>query len=192
MSQPGPDRSIVSVDTYPDVPVERHGREHQPSVGSSFSLLPAQNTSGNWVKVVQRIPMRVASTHGRQAAAARGHERQLSVSIPAMPRGLPDFADRPVRLCGRRGSCLWPAQSRRRRARCRQPRRDHRLRDPCGDHAGARHDDRQCGAALHPGQRLGERRSDQLGPDLLHRRRGDHDAAVRLPRRPLRPQDMSC
>ena len=30
-----------------------------PASGSSFSLLPAQNTTGNWVKVVQRIPMRV-------------------------------------------------------------------------------------------------------------------------------------
>ena len=34
--------------------------EHQPGDRLEFSLLPAQNTSGNWVKVVQRIPMRVA------------------------------------------------------------------------------------------------------------------------------------
>jgi multidrug resistance efflux pump len=31
-----------------------------PASASSFSLLPAENTSGNWVKVVQRIPMRVS------------------------------------------------------------------------------------------------------------------------------------
>ena len=30
-----------------------------PAAAQEFSLLPAQNTSGNWVKVVQRIPMRV-------------------------------------------------------------------------------------------------------------------------------------
>jgi membrane fusion protein (multidrug efflux system) len=30
-----------------------------PAAPQEFSLLPAQNTSGNWVKVVQRIPMRV-------------------------------------------------------------------------------------------------------------------------------------
>ena len=31
-----------------------------PAASQEFSLLPAQNTSGNWVKVVQRIPMRVS------------------------------------------------------------------------------------------------------------------------------------
>jgi membrane fusion protein (multidrug efflux system) len=30
-----------------------------PASGAEFSLLPAQNTTGNWVKVVQRIPVRV-------------------------------------------------------------------------------------------------------------------------------------
>ena len=30
-----------------------------PNSGSEFSVLPAQNASGNWVKVVQRIPMRI-------------------------------------------------------------------------------------------------------------------------------------
>jgi membrane fusion protein (multidrug efflux system) len=28
--------------------------------GSAFSLLPAQNASGNWIKVVQRVPVRIA------------------------------------------------------------------------------------------------------------------------------------
>ena len=32
-----------------------------PAAQSEFSLLPAQNTSGDWVKVVQRIPLRVAN-----------------------------------------------------------------------------------------------------------------------------------
>ena len=49
----------VSVDTYPHV--EWHGTVEtiSPAASEEFSLLPAQNTSGNWVKVVQRIPMRV-------------------------------------------------------------------------------------------------------------------------------------
>ncbi len=56
--RPGEPASIT-VDTYP-------GREWRgtiaslgPAAQSEFSLLPAQNTSGNWVKVVQRIPLRV-------------------------------------------------------------------------------------------------------------------------------------
>jgi membrane fusion protein (multidrug efflux system) len=51
--------AVIAVDTYPDQ--EWHGAVESisPASASSFSMLPAQNTSGNWVKVVQRIPMRV-------------------------------------------------------------------------------------------------------------------------------------
>jgi membrane fusion protein (multidrug efflux system) len=49
----------VTVDTYPDQ--EWHGTVESisPAAAQQFALLPAQNTSGNWVKVVQRIDMRV-------------------------------------------------------------------------------------------------------------------------------------
>ena len=49
----------VSVDAYPDL--EWHGAVESisPAAAQQFALLPAQNTSGNWVKVVQRVPMRV-------------------------------------------------------------------------------------------------------------------------------------
>jgi membrane fusion protein, multidrug efflux system len=49
----------VTVDTYPDA--EWHGvvESVSPAAAQEFALLPAQNTSGNWVKVVQRVPMRV-------------------------------------------------------------------------------------------------------------------------------------
>jgi membrane fusion protein, multidrug efflux system len=49
----------ATVDTYPGQ--EWHGTVESisPAAAQEFSLLPAQNTSGNWVKVVQRIPMRV-------------------------------------------------------------------------------------------------------------------------------------
>ena len=49
----------VTVDTYPEF--EWHGvvESVSPAAAQEFTLLPAQNTSGNWVKVVQRVPMRV-------------------------------------------------------------------------------------------------------------------------------------
>jgi membrane fusion protein (multidrug efflux system) len=47
----------VTVDTYPDDEWEGVVGSISPASGSSFSMLPAQNTTGNWVKVVQRIPM---------------------------------------------------------------------------------------------------------------------------------------
>jgi membrane fusion protein, multidrug efflux system len=34
-----------------------------PSTGSQFSMLPPENATGNWVKVVQRVPVRLQSTH---------------------------------------------------------------------------------------------------------------------------------
>ncbi len=42
--------------------VEYHGRVLGLSAGtgSAFSLLPAQNATGNWIKVVQRVPVRIA------------------------------------------------------------------------------------------------------------------------------------
>ena len=49
----------VTVDTYPNAVWEGTVESISPASSSSFSLLPAQNTTGNWVKVVQRIPMRV-------------------------------------------------------------------------------------------------------------------------------------
>jgi membrane fusion protein (multidrug efflux system) len=57
-AKPG-DRAIVTVDTFPNRHWDGVLESLSPASGSSFSVLPAQNASGNWVKVVQRIPIRV-------------------------------------------------------------------------------------------------------------------------------------
>lgn len=49
----------ISVDTYPGLTLKGQVESIAPNSGSEFSVLPAQNTSGNWVKVVQRIPVRI-------------------------------------------------------------------------------------------------------------------------------------
>ncbi len=49
----------VTVDTYPGRKWHGNVESIAPAAQSQFSLLPAENTSGNWVKVVQRIPLRV-------------------------------------------------------------------------------------------------------------------------------------
>jgi membrane fusion protein (multidrug efflux system) len=53
------DPASVTVDTYPGHVWRGTLANVSPASGSSFSVLPAQNASGNWVKVVQRIPIRV-------------------------------------------------------------------------------------------------------------------------------------
>ena len=51
--------ATVTIDTYPGRVWHGSVASIAPATQSQFSLLPAQNTSGNWVKVVQRIPMRI-------------------------------------------------------------------------------------------------------------------------------------
>jgi membrane fusion protein (multidrug efflux system) len=49
----------VTVDTYPGLKLEGKVQSIGAATGSEFSLIPAQNATGNWVKVVQRIPVRI-------------------------------------------------------------------------------------------------------------------------------------
>jgi len=49
----------VHVDTYPGVVWHGEVESISPATGSEFSVLPAQNVTGNWVKVVQRLAVRI-------------------------------------------------------------------------------------------------------------------------------------
>ncbi len=49
----------VEVDAYPDVVWKARVASISPATGAEFSVLPPQNASGNWVKVVQRLPVRI-------------------------------------------------------------------------------------------------------------------------------------
>lgn len=49
----------VGIDTYPDLDVVGTVNSIGAATGSQFSLIPAQNATGNWVKVVQRLPVRI-------------------------------------------------------------------------------------------------------------------------------------
>jgi membrane fusion protein (multidrug efflux system) len=49
----------VSVDTYPGVKFRGRVDSIMAGTGSAFSLLPPENATGNWVKVVQRIPVKI-------------------------------------------------------------------------------------------------------------------------------------
>jgi membrane fusion protein (multidrug efflux system) len=50
--------ATVTVDTYPGREWKGHICSIAPGTGAQFAILPPQNASGNWVKVVQRIPLR--------------------------------------------------------------------------------------------------------------------------------------
>ena len=81
----------VSVDAYPGVVWKGTVDSISPASGASFSLLPAQNTSGNWVKVVQRIPMRVRIDQEPGKPPLRvGMSAEVDVAT-GHSRGLPTF-----------------------------------------------------------------------------------------------------
>jgi membrane fusion protein (multidrug efflux system) len=56
--------AAVDIDTYPGQDCEGAVESVGAGTGAEFSLLPAQNATGNWVKVVQRIPVRIALPAG--------------------------------------------------------------------------------------------------------------------------------
>jgi membrane fusion protein, multidrug efflux system len=52
--------ATIRLDAYPSQPLIGHVESIGAGTGSEFSVLPAQNATGNWVKVVQRVPVRIA------------------------------------------------------------------------------------------------------------------------------------
>ena len=70
-------RVDLKVDAYPGKKLEGKVESLSGGTGSSFSLLPADNASGNFVKVVQRVPVRIAWTHPPDVALRAG----LSVDV---------------------------------------------------------------------------------------------------------------
>jgi membrane fusion protein (multidrug efflux system) len=56
--RPGQSATIKS-DIYPDHPFHGTVQSLSGGSGTAFSLLPAQNATGNWVKVTQRVPVRI-------------------------------------------------------------------------------------------------------------------------------------
>ena len=53
-------KARIEVDAYPGQKFDAHVQSVGAGTGSEFSLLPAQNANGNWVKVTQRVPVRIA------------------------------------------------------------------------------------------------------------------------------------
>ncbi len=94
--------------------VHRSRRQLQaPAPARPFSILPPQNATGNWVKVVQRLPVRIEFDQTTPQIAAAGllgqgqgrHEREVRIgnhAQPAATRGLPTSGRSPSASCWRR------------------------------------------------------------------------------------------
>ena len=64
-------RATVVVDAYPDEQWSARVESISPATGAEFALLPPQNATGNWVKVVQRVPLRLMFDDGRDTSRLR-------------------------------------------------------------------------------------------------------------------------
>jgi membrane fusion protein (multidrug efflux system) len=88
--------AAVKIDSYPGRNFAGTVASVSPGTGSQFSVLPAENATGNWVKVVQRLPVRIELDHLDPAFPLKGglsadvsvdtrHQRHLFGSAEASP-----------------------------------------------------------------------------------------------------------
>lgn len=62
----------ITFDAYPDLKLSGKVSSIGAGTGSEFSVLPAQNANGNWVKVTQRVPVRISITDKPKRAMIAG------------------------------------------------------------------------------------------------------------------------
>jgi len=74
-------RATLVADAYPDVVWRARVASIGPTTGAEFSLLPPQNASGNWVKVVQRLPVRLELDPAAEGTVAAGTRLRAGMSV---------------------------------------------------------------------------------------------------------------
>ena len=62
---------VIAVDTFPDASVHGHVDSIAPATGLQFALLPPDNATGNFTKIVQRLPVKITLDRGFEAGLLR-------------------------------------------------------------------------------------------------------------------------
>ena len=79
-------RVTIDVDAYPERTILGHVASVQPGSGTAFSLLPVQNATGNWVKIVQRVPVKIVMDNPPpDVALGPGMSVETSVRVSPNP-----------------------------------------------------------------------------------------------------------
>ena len=109
-------KATIDVDSFPDHTFKGTVVAVSPGTGAQFSILPPQNATGNWVKVVQRVPVRIAfdkdeDTHLLRSGMSvdvdidTGHSR-IAVHARRQRQSRQNEPRRAARACRRRrGAC---------------------------------------------------------------------------------------
>ena len=71
----------IKLDAYPGMAFRGHVQSVGAGTGSEFAILPAQNANGNWVKVTQRVPIRIAFDGNPQKPLIAGLSADVTVYL---------------------------------------------------------------------------------------------------------------
>lgn len=71
----------IRLDAYPSLKLKGHVESIGSGTGSEFSVLPAQNATGNWVKIIQRVPVRVAIDSKSERPLIAGLSAHVTVHV---------------------------------------------------------------------------------------------------------------
>jgi len=82
--RPG-DPVTLKIDAYPERTIHGHVESIQPGSGTAFSLLPAQNATGNYVKIVQRVPIKIVMDDPPTVALGPGMSVVPTARIDSRP-----------------------------------------------------------------------------------------------------------
>ena len=76
----------IEFDAYPEIELKGHVASIGAGTGSEFSVLPAQNATGNWVKVTQRVPVRIAIDQSSPRQLIAGLSSHITVFVDGRRR----------------------------------------------------------------------------------------------------------
>jgi membrane fusion protein (multidrug efflux system) len=74
-------RAEVTIDAFPDAPIEGRIESVSPGSGSQWSILPPDNATGNFTKIVQRVPVRIALPSGNSLASRLRPGLSVAVAV---------------------------------------------------------------------------------------------------------------
>ncbi|MEX0694441.1 MAG: HlyD family secretion protein [Rhodospirillales bacterium] len=84
-------KATIQLDIYPDFTWEAEVQSISPATGAEFAILPPQNASGNWVKVVQRLPVRLKLIPAEGAPELRAGMTATATIDTGQKRSLSDI-----------------------------------------------------------------------------------------------------
>jgi len=78
-------RVVIKTDAYPDLKITGHIDSFAPATGSQFALIPVENATGNFTKVTQRVPVRIAIDDAAKLGLRAGLSVHVSVDLKSAP-----------------------------------------------------------------------------------------------------------